>query len=421
MEELKETAPARQASLDALLAAGSPSLVRRALPWFSVLSLLAAGGAAAFYYSSIERPLAVDVVEVQPGEVERTVASVAAGRVASRRRARVTADVIGRVTAIHARKGERVEKDQVLVELDPSDAQAQLDVARYSRDAALAAIEEARSRLEWSRADLKRKTDLGSGVIRPDEQEHAASEVNALEAEIASLRSHAAESEARIKSSESFLWKQVIRAPFAGVISELWVEVGEVTTTMGLPSSKGDSGGGRMFEIIDMDALYVTAPIDEVDLARVTTGLAARVTLDPYPHEPFLGTVTRIAPYVLDVEEQNRTVEIEVSIPADWTARHLKPGTSADVEVIVERKESVNRLPSHLLVDGKRALVVEPGAKPGELRIKEREVETGIENWRFAEVKVPVGTLVVASAAENVRPKAGQLVTIRKKLDPESR
>ena len=142
MEELKETAaaaPARQASLDALLAAGSPSLVRRALPWFSVLTLLAAGGAAAFYYSSIERPLAVDVVEVQPGEVERTVASVAAGRVASRRRARVTADVIGRVTAIHARKGERVEKDQVLVELDPRDAQAQLDMARYSRDAALAA------------------------------------------------------------------------------------------------------------------------------------------------------------------------------------------------------------------------------------------------------------------------------------------
>ncbi len=147
----------------------------------------------------------------------------------------------------------------------------------------------------------------------------------------------------------------------------------------------------------------------------------SRVTLDPYPREPFLGTVTRIAPYVLDVEEQNRTVEIEVSIPVDWMARHLKPGTSADVEVIVERKESVNRLPSHLLVDGKRALVVEPGAKPGELRIKEREVETGIENWRFAEVKVPVGTLVVSSAADNVRPKVGQLVTIRKKLDAESR
>jgi HlyD family secretion protein len=165
----------------------------------------------------------------------------------------------------------------------------------------------------------------------------------------------------------------------------------------------------------------VTAPIDEVDLARVTTSLAARVTLDPYPKEPFLGSVTRVAPYVLDVEEQNRTVEIEVSIPPDWMARHLKPGTSSDVEVIVERKEAVNRLPSHLLVDGKRALVVEPGEKPGELRVKEREVETGIENWRFAEVKLPAGTLVVAAAVENVRPKAGQLVTIRKKLDAESR
>jgi len=176
-----------------------------------------------------------------------------------------------------------------------------------------------------------------------------------------------------------------------------------------------------MFEIIDMDDLYVTAPIDEVDLARVTTGLAARVTLDPYPREPFLGTVTRIAPYVLDVEEQNRTVEIEVSIPPEWMARSLKPGTSADVEVIVERKEAVNRLPAHLLIDGKRALVVEPGAKPGEQRIVARDVETGVENWRFAEVKLPAGTLVVAGAAGDVRPKAGQLVTIAKKLDAESR
>jgi HlyD family secretion protein len=161
----------------------------------------------------------------------------------------------------------------------------------------------------------------------------------------------------------------------------------------------------------------VTAPIDEVDLARVTTGLVARVTLDPYPKEPFLGTVTRVAPYVLDVEEQNRTVEIEVSIPATFKGRALKPGTSADVEVIVERKESVLRLPAHLLVDGKRALVVEPDAR-GALRVVQKDVETGIENWRFAEVKLEPGTLVVAGG--DVRPKPGQLVVIRKKLDSET-
>ncbi len=416
-----DTAPAGSGQLEALLAAQSPGLARRLAPWLALVVLGGAGAAGAYLYASIERPLAVDVVEVRPGEVERTVASVSAGRVAARRRARVAADLIGRIVAIHAHKGDHVEKDELVIELDASDAQAQLDMANHSLDAALAEIREASSRLDWARTDLKRKKDLGPGVVRPDEEEHAESEVDALDAQLASLRSHAAEAEARVHSCQSILAKHRIRAPFSGVLSELWGELGEVTSTMSMGGSKTDQGAGRLFEVIDLSDLYVTAPIDEVDLARVTTGLVARVTLDPYPKEPFLGTVTRVAPYVLDVEEQNRTVEIEVSIPSLIGGHALKPGTSADVEVIVDRKDPVERLPAHLLVDGKRALVVEPGDKPGELRAVERDVHVGLENWRFAEVGLPEGSLVVAGAEGDVRPKAGQLVTVRKTLDPESR
>ncbi len=422
MEELETSTPrtAPGANLDALLAAQTPSLARRLLPWLLVLLLLAGGVAGAAVYATIERPTAVDVVEVRSGEVERTVASVAAGRVASRKRARIASDVIGRVVAIHARKGDRVEAGQLLVELDARDATAQLDMARSSRDAALHSIVEASSRLDWARADLKRKKGMGPDVISPDLVEHAETEVTALEAQLESLRSRATEQEARIKAQEALLEKHRIRAPFAGVISELWVELGEVTTTSGMGTAKSEIGGGsKLFEVIDPDDLYVTAPIDEVDLARVTTGLAARVTLDPYPKEPFLGTVTRIAPYVLDVEDQNRTVEIEVSIPSSLHERKLKPGISADVEVIVERKASVPRLPAHLLVDGRRALTVEEGPRVGELRARERDVTVGIENWRFAEVDLPLGTRVVAGG--DARPKPGQLVTVRKTLDPESR
>lgn len=402
-------------NLDALLAAQTPSLARRVLPWLFLLVVIGAGTGAASYYASIERPLAVDVIVVSAGDVERTVASVAAGRVAARHRARVASDLIGRIAAVHAKKGQHVEKGQLIVELDTRDATAQLDMVRHARDAALGQITELKSRLTWVRADHSRKVRLGPGVIAPGDLDRAQMEVSALEAQLVSLESRASEVEARIRSCESMLEKHRIRAPFAGVISELWVELGEVTTTMGIPGSKTDTSSGRLFEIIDLEDLYVTCPIDEVDLARVTTGLAARVTLDPYPKDPFLGTVTRVAPYVLDVEEQNRTVEIEVSIPATLKGRSLKPGTSADVEVIIERKESVLRIPAHLLIDGKRAMIVEGD------RIVAREVETGIENWRYAEVKLPAGTLVVAGAAGDVRPKAGQLVTVRKKLDVESR
>ena len=86
---------------------------------FGALAFVAlAGIGAAYLFISVERPVTVDVVAVASGPVERTVVSVAAGRVAARHRARVAAPFVGRVVALPVAKGARVEKDQVVVELD---------------------------------------------------------------------------------------------------------------------------------------------------------------------------------------------------------------------------------------------------------------------------------------------------------------
>jgi HlyD family secretion protein len=414
--------PSPPQRLEDALAAHTPSFLRRLLPWTVLLSFVAGGVAAVAAFATIERPIAVDVIEVGPGEVERTVASVAAGRVAARHRAKIAASVMARVTRVLAKKGEPVERDQVVVELDGAEAAASLEMARCSADAIASSISETDMRLAQARNELARRKKLGPAVVSPELLERAAMETSAFEAQVATLRAHAAEAEAHVKTSQTLLDKHLIRAPFAGVISDMWVEVGEVTTTVpGMTSMKSSgSDGSKLFEVIDPDDLYITAPIDEVDLARVKVGQNARVALDPYPKEPFLGVVTRIAPYVLDVEEQNRTVEIEISIPAAWKDRALKPGTSADVEVIVEKKEGVPRLPAHLLIDGKRTLTIEQTAGDGGLRVVEREVEVGIESWRYAEVKgLAVGTRVVTGAAGDVRVKPGQLVTIRSSVASE--
>src|SRR5947209_4029467 len=91
-------------SLEEALSAHTPSLARRILPWAAVVVLLGAGVVSMTAFVQMERPIGVDVIEVARGDVERTVASVAAGRVTARHRARVAADVIGRVSAVYARK-----------------------------------------------------------------------------------------------------------------------------------------------------------------------------------------------------------------------------------------------------------------------------------------------------------------------------
>jgi HlyD family secretion protein len=410
-----------------------------------------------------EKTIPVDVVVLTRGDVERTVASVSAGRVASRRRARVAAPIVGRIVSIAKRKGERVEKDEVVLELDASEARANLAqaasaveaakasvqeseasilMARNGRDAYRASIDDTQARLEIAR-DLHERMKRSGAASSAQQVAQAEKEVTAWQSQLEANRAHFAEAEAKIASIEAqlgeararvaeseahvaqaraFLDKHTIRAPFAGVLSELWVELGEVTMIAGaMPMGKNpgqESAGAKLFEVIDTSDLYVTAPIDEVDLARVHEGQEARVNLDPWPHEPFVGKVIRVAPYVLDVEDQNRTVEIEVSIPPEWLARELKTGTSADVEVIVERKPSVPRLPANVLLDGRRCLVIST-VNPGELRAEERELDIGIDNWRFAEIKsgLPLGAQVIESAVTGVHVKPGEKVSIRRTLD----
>jgi HlyD family secretion protein len=193
--------------------------------------------------------------------------------------------------------------------------------------------------------------------------------------------------------------KMTLRAPFDGVIAELSIEPGEYTTPSvpGLPIPP-------VIDLIDTTSLYVTAPMDEVDSARILAGLPARVTVDSHAGRSFSGRVRRVAPYVLDVEAQNRTVEIEVELDAPAAAATLLPGTSADVEVVLAVRDGVLRIPTSALLEGGRVLVLE-----GE-RLAEHAVVAGVRNWDFTEVRdgLAAGARVVVSF-ESPEVKAGAL------------
>jgi len=90
--------------------------------------------------------------------------------------------------------------------------------------------------------------------------------------------------------------------------------------------------------------------------------------------------VVRVAPFVLDVEAQNRTVEIEVELNDHDFASRLLPGTSADVEVILQVRDGVLRIPTSTLLEGSKVLVVDGD------RLVERPVEIGLRNWDFVEI-----------------------------------
>lgn len=378
-------------------------------PWQRWLALgAAAAAAAAGLRLSVWRPdvVEVEVARVDRGMVEEVVTNSRAGTVKARRRARLSPQTGGRVVELPFRRGDVVAPGALVLRLDDSVPRAQLALAGEDVQAARARAEEACLAAELAARELARGRALQADGIASEQALDALS--SARDRSAAACRAAAAsvgQAEARMRLAAAELALCRVEAPFGGVLAEVATEIGEWIT----PSPPGVPIP-PVLDLIDPATLYVSAPIDEVEAERLAVGQAARVTVDTRPGQKLAGSVTRVAPFVLDTLEQNRTVEVEVELAEPGAAAGLLPGLSADVEVVVARAEGVLRLPTAAVGEGGKVLVLAGG------RLAERRVETGKRNWLLTEVRAGVaeGEFVVTSrdstaikAGARARPRGG--------------
>jgi HlyD family secretion protein len=367
--------------------------------------LLAVGSAALLLRFTLLAPerIQVKVVRVERGRVESTITNTKAGTIRARRRAQLSSEVGGRVEEIVHREGDRVEAGAALVRLNEATQRAQLLLAEESLRVDQALRREACISRDRARRELERKRKLAEeAIVSLDVLDQLESAYQAASASCSAGAAKVDQARAQIAAIEVEIEKLVIRAPFDGVIAEVAVEVGEwVTPSPPLLTAP------PVVDVIDPTSLYVSAPMDEVDSAAIRTGQKAKVSVDSQPGASFPGEVVRVAPYVLDVEAQNRTVEIEVEFDDQGVAARLLPGTSADVEVVLEARDPVLRLPTSALLEGNRTLVARDG------RLVEQTVQVGLRNWDWVEIREGLSAeQAVVISLDRVEVKAGALVEV---------
>jgi HlyD family secretion protein len=324
-----------------------------------------------------KKPVSVRVTAVAHGRVEQTVTNSRAGTVKARRRAKLSPEIGGVVVALPHPEGSRVARGDVLLRIDGALQRGRLEVAERETTAASAQREQACLTAERAGRELLRTESLArDGILSADLLDQVRSGARAAEAGCQAAAAGVERARSAVGLTRTELDKTALFAPFDGVVAKLSIQVGEWTTPSppGLPIPS-------VIDLIDPSSIYLSAPMDEVDSARIHAGQAARVTVDSHPGRSFPARVTRIAPYVLDVEAQNRTVEIEAELTDQELARTLLPGTSADVEVVLGGRDGVLRVPTTALLEGGRVLVIEGG------RLAERRVKTGVRNWDFTEIE----------------------------------
>ncbi len=356
--------------------------------------------------------------EVKRGDITSYVS--ATGTLTPKVSVIVGTEVSGTIRELAVDNNSVVKKGQVLIKLDQDLFNAQVEQARAKVASAEASLKELESTREMNRTEIKTNIDsteasarkaaadaerskslFATGVISradldaalKDEAVTLAQYQQALaakgkyasiDAQIDAARASVKEARAGLRTAETNLGKSVIRAPMDGVVIEKNVEVGQtVAASFNTPT---------LLEIGDLSVMEVEVSIDEADVGRTAVGQDVEFTVDAFPEKVFRGRLAEI--HYAPVEVQN-VVTYNGIVDVGNPERLLRPGMTANVNIITSRKKDILMVPSAALrvrmdmeekpvkppKPGMRTVWVMAGGKPSPVY-----VETGVTDFTNTEV-----------------------------------
>jgi HlyD family secretion protein len=252
----------------------------------------------------------------------------------------VGSQVSGRVQELYADFNSKVKKGQKIAKIDPSLFQAATVQAEANVTAARANV----NRLEITAEDAERQAKRASEVfaqklISETDRDNAVATARAARASVDQAKGQLAQSRAQLEQARTNLRYTDILSPTDGVVISRAVNVGQtVAASLQAPV---------IFTIAqDLAKMEVHTNVAESDIGRLKPGMRVSFTVDAYPGEPFRGSIRDIrnAPQVV----QN-VVTYDAVIDVSNEDLKLKPGMTATVSVITDRRRDVLAVPNAAL------------------------------------------------------------------------
>ena len=318
--------------------------------WIGFVLLLALGG---FVAVSVQRSKDRGAVEVKVEALGRTPIESwvrAPGKVEPVRTVQISSNVQGRVELLDVEEGDRVRAGDLLLRLDDERYRSQATQMRSRLEAAIAQRRVAEAQEARAKQDLERKERLyQQKLIAPEALEDAATTSRVETARAEAAREDVESTRAQLTQAEADLEETVFFAPIAGIVTSLNVEQGEnvVTGTMNNP-------GTVILTIAELDTMQVLAEVDETDVVRIERDQPAKVQVDALPNQELGGTVTSVGQSGRTPSGSGEGTNFHVEVRIDDPPSSLRPGMSADVEILTGRREDALVMPI-------QALTAQPG------------------------------------------------------------
>jgi HlyD family secretion protein len=313
--------------------------MKRKILWAGAGLVMVAVSAAAILSGGDEGLLEVQTAEIG---LETIVQKVnATGRIQPETQVRISADVSGKIVALHVEEGDWVEQGQLLVELDRERYEAEVERAEANVRSTQANAMLVRQNMLKAEKDHDRARDVVARNLESQSVLDAASAAYQVEvARYEAVLNEVDQSQAALKQARDALAKTIIYSPMAGTISDLNKEQGEIAI--------GSQFQEDMILIVaDLTKMEALVNVDENDIVNVKIGQEAEIEVDALYGETLSGTVYEIAnsANTSDEETQNQKTEFQVKIAITGEISRLRPGMTASADISTQTKADVVGVP----------------------------------------------------------------------------
>ena len=274
---------------------------------------------------------------IQGGIVEKITATGIINPIST---VNIGTQVSGIIAEIYVDYNSKVDKGQLLALIDPQTFEATVDQRQAALDIAKAELEVTKNDIVYYKKHLDRIKKLNRSQYSTDK------ELEAAQRDYSNGVAQKTLKEAEIKQAEAALKQAKIDLEYTRIISSVdgvvisrEVEVGQtVAASFNTPT---------LFNVAeDLTKMQIEASVVEADIAKVKDGQKVEFSVDSFPDEIFEGVVTQVRNNPITT---SNVVTYEVIISIDNRELKLKPGMTANVEIITAEKENVLLVPNKAL------------------------------------------------------------------------
>lgn len=303
-----------------------------------VLSVGLAAGGYAWFHGERVASVRYRTAAVERGPLVKTV--TATGAINPVVAVPVGSQVSGMIQSLHADFNSVVKAGDIVARIDPAPFQKRRDQAAASLAMVKAMVAKARVDLQQRRRELARAHALlDQQYVSQNDVDVAVTALQGAVAQQQAADAQVKQAAASLHAAELEFSYTMIRSPLDGVVIARNVEVGQtVASSFATPN---------LFLIArDLSQMEVDTTVSESDIGGITEDNAAVFTVDAYPGEQFEGQVRQVRSAPISIQN---VVTYHVVLRVDNTDRRLKPGMTANVSILVDRKDHALKVPNAAL------------------------------------------------------------------------